>query len=69
MPLAKPASNVVQAQSTPQERSETVVQVHIGRIEVRAITPPAPAIQPAQTSRSQPKMSLDEYLRQREEKR
>ncbi len=69
MPLAKPAPSAAQPQSAPQEHGETVVQVHIGRIEVRAVMPPTLPIQPAQTSRSQPKMSLDEYLRQREEKR
>jgi len=68
MPLTKPVSHAAQPQPAPQERGETVVQVHIGRIEVRAVMPPTP-VQPAQTSRAQPKMSLDEYLRQREEKR
>jgi hypothetical protein len=48
--------------------SETVVQVHIGRIDVRAAPPPA-APQPAQTPRPRPNLSLEEYLRQREEKR
>lgn len=50
------------------EANELVVQIHIGRIEVRALTPPAspPVSQPASTG---PTLSLDEYLRQREGKR
>ncbi|WP_199746994.1 hypothetical protein, partial [Corallococcus sp. AB049A] len=40
-----------------------VVQVTIGRIEVRAVTPPAPA-RPA-PARTSPSLSLDEYLRRR----
>ena len=51
-----------------QPEPETVVQIHIGRIEVRAVTSPAaPRTTPAVAA--QPRMSLDDYLRQREEKR
>lgn len=51
-------------------QSETVVQVHIGRIEVRAVAPPAALPQPARRSAPEaPKMSLEEYLHQREKKR
>ncbi len=47
----------------PESAPAPVVQVTIGRIEVRAVTPPAPARQaPARTS---PSLSLDEYLRRR----
>jgi len=53
-------------EATPER--ETVIQVRIGRIEVRAVTPPA-VPQPPPTPREQPKMSLDDYLRQREDKR
>jgi hypothetical protein len=51
------------------EAGETVVQVHIGRIEVRAAAPvPALAPPPARASLAGPKMSLDEYLRQRDQR-
>lgn len=51
-------------------QNETVVQVHIGRIEVRAVTPPAALPQPAHRSiPEKPKMSLEDYLHQREKKR
>lgn len=51
-------------------QNETVVQVHIGRIEVRAVAPPAAAPQPARRSiPEKPKMSLEDYLHQREKKR
>ncbi|HEX8336383.1 MAG TPA: hypothetical protein VF621_06610 [Pyrinomonadaceae bacterium] len=46
-------------QSTPQP----TIEVTIGRIEVRAVTPPA-APPPAPRERHEPpKMSLDDYLR------
>lgn len=51
--------------SAPESAPAPVVQVTIGRIEVRAATPPAPARQaPSRTSPS-PSLSLDEYLRRR----
>jgi hypothetical protein len=51
-------------------QNETVVQVHIGRIEVRAVTPPVALPQPARRSiPEKPKMSLEDYLHQREKKR
>jgi hypothetical protein len=46
-----------------ESSSAPVVQVTIGRIEVRAVTPPAPP-KPA-PARSVPAMSLDEYLQRR----
>lgn len=48
--------------------NETVVRVHIGRIDVRAVTPPT-STRATPVTRQQAKMSLEEYLRQREEKR
>lgn len=39
-----------------------VIEVTIGRIEVRAVTPPAPP-QPTRRRQEPPKMSLDDYLR------
>ncbi|RKH49017.1 hypothetical protein D7Y23_18330 [Corallococcus sp. AB050B] len=47
----------------PESAPAPVVQVTIGRIEVRAVTPPAPA-RPA-PARTSPSLSLDEYLRRR----
>ena len=45
-----------------------IIQIHIGRIEVRAImTPPAPPV--AKAAPAQPRMTLDDYLRQREGRR
>ena len=56
----------------PREESNraepSVVRIHIGRIDVRAITPPPP--QPAsKPAPAQPRMTLDDYLRQREGRR
>ncbi len=53
------------AQPQQAQEHESVVEIHIGRIEVRALTPP-PA---ARAALSKPKMSLDDYLLWREEKR
>ena len=64
--MALPAQPV----STPASREpETLVQVHIGRIDVRAVPPPTIAPPPTRSASAQPKMSLEDYLRQREEKR
>jgi len=69
-PVLTPQPNSVVSQGTvvqPQQvqEHENVVEIHIGRIEVRALTPP-PATRAAL---SKPKMSLDDYLLRREEKR
>jgi hypothetical protein len=45
-------------------RAEPTIRVNIGRIEVRAVSPPAPP--PRQTRQPAPKMSLDDYLRARD---
>lgn len=49
------------------EPSAPTIRVAIGRIEVRAITPPPtpPPAQPSTPVRSGPALSLDEYLKQR----
>ncbi|HEX8291579.1 MAG TPA: hypothetical protein VF570_07490, partial [Pyrinomonadaceae bacterium] len=39
------------------------IEVNIGRIEVRAVTPPAAPAPPTRERREPPKMSLDDYLR------
>lgn len=61
--ISRPAGT----QPQPGLEQESVVQIHIGRIEVRAVMPPA-APRAAQAAASQPRMSLDDYLRRREEK-
>jgi|GEM_PF-2912492 len=58
----------VTGQAAQEPEAENIVQIHIGRIDVRAVPPPSTP-PPAQPSASQPKMSLDEYLRKREAKR
>jgi hypothetical protein len=45
-------------QSTPP-----IIEVTIGRIEVRALTPPAAPPPPQRERHEPPKMSLDDYLR------
>lgn len=54
--------------SNPRARGAEAptIQVTIGRIEVRATPPPAPVPKPRPAS---PTMSLDDYLRQRNEGR
>jgi hypothetical protein len=44
-------------------RVEPTIRVTIGRIEVRAVSPPEPP--PRRTKQPTPKMSLDDYLRSR----
>lgn len=50
---------------TPSEPRS--IQVRIGRIEVRAITPPAPPAPRTMPARPGPALSLDDYLKQRNE--
>jgi len=49
------------------EAEPPVIEVTIGRIEVRAVTPPAPLLRAAPAPRRAPALSLDEYLRRRGE--
>ncbi|HEX8556919.1 MAG TPA: hypothetical protein VF668_02395 [Pyrinomonadaceae bacterium] len=51
------------AQEAQAATAPPTIEVTIGRIEVRAVTPPAPAPPPARARREPPRMSLDEYLR------
>lgn len=46
---------------SPPEPSEPIIRVNIGRVEVRAVTPPPPRQQAAKPAR----LSLDDYLRSR----
>jgi hypothetical protein len=48
---------------------EPIVQVTIGRVEVRAVTPPRPTPTKRAAARSGPAVSLGEYLKQRNEGR
>jgi hypothetical protein len=48
------------------EKRESIIQVHIGRVEVRAVTSSTPT-NSKKTGSSSPKLTLDEYLRQRNE--
>jgi hypothetical protein len=56
---AAPPSREADAQAPPQPPT---IEVTIGRIEVRAVTPP-PAPAPPPQRQAPPKMSLDDYLR------
>ena len=65
--MAKPIGVVLPRENAP-EPEPSVVQIHIGRIEVRAIVPP-PAQPVTKPAPAQPRMSLEDYLRQREGRR
>jgi hypothetical protein len=53
----------------PVSKSTPIVRVTIGRIEVRAVTAPTTAPPQAVPSRPSRNLSLDDYLRQRNERR
>jgi hypothetical protein len=46
------------------ERASPSIRIHIGRVDVRAVTPPAEA-PPARRERAERLMTLDEYRKQR----
>lgn len=55
-------------EATELTASTTIIQVTIGRVEVRAIIPPAkPEKKPGQPVPSGPKLTLENYLKQRNE--
>ena len=63
---ATPRAETRKRATSPPAREPTI-QVTIGRIEVRAVTPPA---QPAKPKKpTAPRLSLDDYLRRRDEER
>lgn len=71
----EPAAQTGRRQSVPQAAvslsteppgETSTLQVTIGRVEVRAVNPPAPRPAPP---RSRPVLSLDSYLKQRRERR
>ena len=47
---------------TDRQAAPDVVQVHIGRVEVRAVMPAAPQQPRARARREPPALSLDQYL-------
>lgn len=51
------------AREMSAQAAAPIIEVTIGRIEVRAVTPPAPTPQPTRQRQAPPKMSLDDYLR------
>ena len=57
--------NVEPATSQTEKESAPVIRISIGRVEVRAVMPTAPAPRPAPT-RPRPGLSLDDYLKERE---
>jgi hypothetical protein len=64
----KPSGEFRPRGENEQDTEPPVVQIHIGRIEVRAVMPPP--VQPVMKSApAQPRMSLEDYLRQREGRR
>lgn len=63
--VSRPGSGNHQQPGT-REPSAPAIRVSIGRIEVRAATPPpVPAAQPAASARPGPALSLDDYLKRR----
>ena len=62
-----PVALAGQRESNPSanESVPPVVQVTIGRVEVRAMLPPTPATEQPAPARTRPVLSLDEYLQQR----
>ena len=60
----------VESWSTPARQQPPTIQVSIGRVEVRAVTPMPSAIPQRSVGRREPvRLSLDDYLRQRNEGR
>ncbi len=63
VPVRASAPNLLsQPRLAPEPPAEPSVRITIGRVEVKAVFPPAPAGR-AQTQRSRPAVSLDEYLK------
>ena len=54
--------------SAPSKPVQPTIQVTIGRVEVRAVTPPAPPAKPPRPAPA-PSLALDDYLKQRREGR
>jgi hypothetical protein len=53
------------ATEQPNGARPPIVQIHIGRIEVRAVAPPAPALSKKNVEPLRSSMPLDQYLGRR----
>ena len=65
-------ASAVMAQSKPSEvrpPATPTMQISIGSVEIRAVTPPTAVPQRSAERRGNPRLSLEEYLRQRNEGR
>ena len=58
-------TNKVSAEPEAKPEGTPTIQVTIGRVEVRAITPPATPAPRTRPARPGPALSLDDYLRER----
>ena len=67
IPRLTPASAPTQSQNLDRPAAAPTIHVTIGRVEVRAILPPAPAPPRATPVRASSLLSLDAYLKQRTE--
>ena len=63
--LERNSPPVAEENSSPPPQPGPIIRVNIGRIEVRAVTPPEPATR-AQRPIPSPRLSLEEYLKQRQ---
>jgi hypothetical protein len=63
-PLLAPSLPTPDKPAPPPAAAEPVIQVTIGRVEVRAAAPPA-SPPPPRPAPAPPRMTLDEYLRAR----
>ena len=65
-PNHKPHVPISPAASSQHEQQLPPIKINIGRVDVRAIMPAAPPVVPA-SPRPKPALSLESYLKQREE--
>jgi hypothetical protein len=66
--VPKPAStHQMPASRVEPVEAETTLHVHIGRIDVRAVTAPTPVQTAQRAPKPKPSLSLDDYLKQRSE--
>lgn len=65
----KAGASLFEARDVRAQPGRAVVQVHIGRIEVRAAPRPAPPSRGSVSSKARSGLSLEEYLRRRNEGR
>jgi translation initiation factor IF-2 len=65
-PAARPARSGVPAGGRPRAAAGPTIRVHIGRVEVRAVVPAAPAPPPRPARPPGPRLSLEDYLRSRD---